>query len=189
MNAKSAKLTLLALACLFFLPLALAWLMYSGIIDFRPAETSNRGILVEPPIHAQLPETFAQLGLNDHWILIHQVPAHCAAACREFAKKLRSVRRALGRDGERVKAVYLSDAAYDELVLQEISGIDPEAIVFRDSSGMLRSQLEEIDQNGGTYLIDPIGNIMMHYQADSDPNNIRLDLKRLLKYAKTDPQR
>jgi len=188
-NGKSAKIALVALACLFFLPLALAWMMYTGIIDFRPPGTSNLGILVEPPVQAQWPDAFGQLGLNGHWILVHPISASCGDACRDFTTSLRQVRRALGREGARVKIVYLSDAGPGESTLEDISGIDPEAIVLQDGSGMLRSQLEEIGQHGGTYLIDPLGNIMMHYHAATNPNNIRLDLKRLLKYAKTDPQR
>jgi cytochrome oxidase Cu insertion factor (SCO1/SenC/PrrC family) len=40
----------------------------------------------------------------------------------------------------------------------------------------------------GIYLIDPLGNIMMYYAADADPNHIRQDLKRLLTWSKLDEQ-
>ena len=185
---RSPKLVLLALAGLFFLPLALAWMMYSGLIDFRPAETSNIGVLVDPPIPVQLPGSFEQLGLSGHWLLLHPLPANCVEDCLAFTTGLRQVRRALGRDGARLRIVYLLDSSPDNNIVQKISAIDPEAVLFPDGSGMLRSQLEEFNLDGGTLMIDPLGNIMMHYHEGSDPNNIRLDLKRLLKYAKTDPQ-
>jgi hypothetical protein len=41
---------------------------------------------------------------------------------------------------------------------------------------------------GDIYLIDPLGNIMMYYAADADPNHIRKDLKRLLTWSKLDEQ-
>ena len=37
-----------------------------------------------------------------------------------------------------------------------------------------------------TYLIDPVGNIIMSYPADSDPTGIRKDLKRILTWSKAD---
>ena len=46
----SPRLALVIIASLFILPLALAWLMYSGVIDYDPVETRNLGKLVEPPV-------------------------------------------------------------------------------------------------------------------------------------------
>ena len=39
---------------------------------------------------------------------------------------------------------------------------------------------------GQTYLVDPLGNIMMAYEAGSDPNHLKKDLKRLLTWSKLD---
>jgi hypothetical protein len=41
---------------------------------------------------------------------------------------------------------------------------------------------------GNSYLVDPLGNIMMFYGADSDPNDLKKDLKRLLTWSKLDEQ-
>ena len=41
---------------------------------------------------------------------------------------------------------------------------------------------------GSTYLIDPLGNIMMSYAAGFDPNDLKRDLKRLLTWSKLDEQ-
>jgi hypothetical protein len=39
---------------------------------------------------------------------------------------------------------------------------------------------------GSRFLIDPMGNIMMLYAAGFDPNDLKKDLKRLLKWSQQD---
>lgn len=188
MSSRATKATLLALTALFLFPLILAWLMYSGVIDFHPGDTSNDGVLIKPPVPAKMPESFVQAGLGEHWILVYPLPAVCDADCRSELAELEGVRRSLGRNGERVRIVHLVAPENMPPATEKILGIDSGALVLRDASGMLASQLRETDSGNGAYLIDPLGNIMMHYPVGSDPNGMRRDLDRLLKYAKTDPQ-
>ena len=42
--------------------------------------------------------------------------------------------------------------------------------------------------SGSTYLIDPLGNIMLFYAAGYDPNDLKSDLQRLLTWSKLDEQ-
>lgn len=188
MSAVSARTTLIGLTVLFLFPLVMAWLMYSGVIDYAPRETKNHGTLINPPVEARLPDEVRQGGLDGGWILIYVLPPACGEPCRTDLAGLRQVRRALGREADRVRTIHLAPAGLDTSSLEDIAAIDPNAFTARDSSGMLSAQLEDVEGASGTYLIDPPGNIMMHYHAGSDPNGIRLDLKRLLKYARTDPQ-
>lgn len=187
MSSPSAKATLLGLGILFLFPLVMAWLMYSGIIDYRPGKTSNRGTLVQPPVQARWPEPFEQLGLEGAWILIYTLPEECNEACLEDRTGLRQVRRALGRGADRVQTVYVTQVNLSHPSVKENSGLDPGALVVQDSSGILSGQLAEIG-GSGIFLIDPLGNIIMHYPRGSNPDDIRKDLERLLKYGKTDPQ-
>jgi len=185
MSSPAAKATLLGLGTLFLLPLVIAWLMYSGIIDYRPGKTSNRGTLLQPPVEARLPQAFEQAGLTGNWILMYVLPMECGKSCRADLAGLRQVRRALGRDGDRVRTVFLSPIPIDA---HQIPSIEPGAFRAWDNSGKLPAQLHEIAGDGRTFLIDPLGNIMMHYPSGSKPDDIRKDLERLLKYGKTDPQ-
>lgn len=186
MSTVSAKTTLVGLTLLFLFPLVMAWLMYSGVIDYSPRETRNHGTLVNPPVEAKLPQEIAGGRLNGKWVLLYALPAACHQECRTDIAGLRQMDRALGRDAHRVHIVHLAPAAFDTVSLDEISHIDPNAFTVRDHSGMLSAQLRDIEGASGSYLIDPLGNIMMYYHAGSDPNDIRLDLERLLKYSKTD---
>lgn len=183
MSSAATRITLVALAALFLLPLLLAWLMYSGVIDWRPGVTSNRGRLVNPTVEAAWPASFAQPGVTDAWILLYELPRDCDQVCLDTRTSLRQVRRALGRDASRVRVLYLAGKPTVEAGPE----IDPDALVVRDGSGMLSAQLSEIGGRG-VYLVDPLGNIMMAYDHGTDPNDIRLDLEHLLKYGKTDPR-
>lgn len=188
MSSASAKATLLGLGILFLLPLVIAWLMYSGVIDYRPGETRNRGELVEPPVEAALSGEFDRQGLRGHWMLVYPVSLDCLDRCREELVGLRQVQRALGRDSERVRAALLATEDSQADILRLAREIDPGFVVLAGSADALRAQLSEIGGGRGTYVVDPLGNIMMHYHPGTDPDDIRHDLERLLKYGKTDPR-
>lgn len=188
MSGASPRATLIGLTCLFLLPLVVAWLMYIGVIDYHPGETRNHGTLVNPPVTADFPEAFNRRDLAGHWMLLYPLHPDCAEPCRSDIAGLRQVRRALGRDAERLRTVLVSDANADDAWLRELSEIDTRASLVIDASGSLRAQLDAIEGGRGTYMIDPLGNIMMHYRPGTDANELRLDLERLLKYAKTDQQ-
>ncbi|MDX1556210.1 MAG: hypothetical protein R3212_09305, partial [Xanthomonadales bacterium] len=77
MSTSNPRLTLLALFVLFLVPLVVAWLMYTGVIDFSASETSNLGQLVEPPVQAQWPEGLERPDLAGHWLLLYPVSLAC----------------------------------------------------------------------------------------------------------------
>jgi cytochrome oxidase Cu insertion factor (SCO1/SenC/PrrC family) len=89
----------------------------------------------------------------------------------------------------------LDDASPEETI-ELLRSIYAKFTLIRDPSGSLRHVLDAVRagppgmpaETGDTYLIDPLGNIMMHYAADADPNHIRQDLKRLLTWSKLDEQ-
>ena len=188
MNTLTAKTTLLVLAGLFIVPLALALLMYSGVIDYLPKASTNRGTLIQPPVKADLPGEFDRLELIEHWMLVYPLPLVCGDRCYEDLIGLHQVQRALGRDANRLRTVLLTEKAPGDKFVTEVEAIDATLVVITDETGKLARQFEKLAGWRGVYMIDPLGHIMMHYTPGSDPNDIRLDVERLLRYTKTDPQ-
>lgn len=186
MNPGSAKSTLLLIGAVFFLPIVLAWLMYLGLIDFGSRETSNRGTLIHPPVKLIPPDRYEELGLAQHWVLVYPLPDPCGHSCEEDLVSLGRAHRALGREGERVRIALLTDRRPAGRLGEEIERIHPAFRILVDGSRGLSGQLEDIHGGHGVYLIDPLGNAMMYYHPAADANDIRIDLARLLKYAKTD---
>ena len=199
----SPRLALLIIAALFVLPLVLAWLMYSGSVDFKPGSTRNLGKLVVPPVpidwkvtvrqadEADLTAEFEQGGgiFNELWVILRPVPADCADSCLKKVTDLRQIHRASGRQQLRIHLALLLDDASPADQAQSLLAIYPQYHLIRDPSGLLREALERIQQNlsgqggpaRGVYIIDPLGNIMMYYEDGSEPGFIKQDLKRLLK--------
>jgi len=195
------RVALLLIASLFFLPLAVAWMMYSGAIDYSPGSTRNFGKLVKPPqpitwSGVSFDQDAASNGENPfagHWLVLHAVPNPCDGACLSDATDLRQVHRASGRDQSRIRLGLLHDLQ-DPAAARRLQEIYSAFHLMEDPDGRLWTTLDGIAgegtapgaSRGGTFLVDPLGNIIMAYAAGSDPNGLKQDLKRLLTWSKLD---
>jgi cytochrome oxidase Cu insertion factor (SCO1/SenC/PrrC family) len=185
-----SRRALIALAALFFAPLALAFLVYYGSGGkWHPPGHVNHGTLIEPArptppltlplVQPLVPPTTRPDFLEHKWTLLYLGAGTCDAACRRHLYDTRQVRTALNRDMERVQRVFLAEGACCDL--DYLRAQQPDLIVVRagDASAPLRSLLPGADL-GRIYLIDPLGNLMMWYAPDARPKGMLEDLKRLL---------
>ena len=188
----SPRTTLIIIAGLFLSPLILAWLMWAGVIDFNPSQTRNKGNLVQPPVPLAWDDQLSSTDLAKHWIVLHLVPDPCSEECIEAISALRQVHMASGRDQSRIRMVLLLQDSRNidaDGRLQEIYPLfklvgNPGGSLFRDLD-TIASAFSSTAQ-GSSYVVDPIGNIMLFYGAGSDPNDLKDDLKRLLTWSKLD---
>lgn len=199
----SPRVALVVIASIFILPLVLAWLMFSGVIDFKPASTRNLGLLVEPPLpiswddidEPAAMEQSAARAFAGHWLVLYAVPDTCDASCTDAIVGLRQVHRAAGRYRNRIRLALLIDSRTPESARQ-LQAIYDEFHVVESRTGRLRHTLRQAagaarpaaEVTGSAFLVDPMGGIMMYYPPGSDPNDLRLDLKRLLTWSKLDEQ-
>jgi len=181
---------LVGIALMFFAPLAVCFYLYYGPSGWRPGGRVNAGDLIEPP--RPLPplalplfsggETAADF-LKRKWTLLYAAPGPCAELCRTSLYQTRQVRIALDRDMNRVQRVFIADpACCDETFLHEQH---PDLITLR-AGPEAAPLLNELPVQGSSnaprvYLIDPLGNLMMSYAAESKPKGMLEDLKRLLR--------
>ena len=102
--------------------------------------------------------------------------------------------RASGREQSRLRLALLNDL--DPASARQLLEVYPHFHLIEDPSGTTWSLLAAAAGDtgtpgpvgGSTYLIDPLGHIMMHYAAGYDPNDLKKDLKRLLTWSKMDEQ-
>jgi cytochrome oxidase Cu insertion factor (SCO1/SenC/PrrC family) len=133
---------------------------------------------------------------DEHWVILQPVPAGCDDSCLKEVSNLRQIHRASGRQQFRIRLALLLDESSPANQAQNLLAIYPKFHLITDPSGLLSETLAGIQQNlsgqagpaKGVYMIDPLGNIMMYYQAGSDPNDIKQDMKRLLTWSKLDKQ-
>src|SRR5207302_3100545 len=164
------KLALLVAACAA--PFVLGWLAY----EYRwvSGRTSNYGELLKPrPVDGPLAP------LRGKWVLVTADGAACSAACERKLYIVRQVRKAQGKDAERIERLWLvTDGGKPraELVaaLEGAHLATPSAPLLQSLPG---APLEHIS------LVDPLGNLMMRFPAEADPAKMIRDLQRLLKYS------
>lgn len=151
-------------------PFVLGWLAYE--YRWGAGKPSNYGELLEPrPVAGPLAL------LKGKWVLVTADAAACSSACERKLYIVRQVRRAQGKEMERIDRLWLltdSGKPRPELVAAldggHIAPIDPQ---------LLKSFPNITD----IYLVDPLGNLMMRFPAEADPAKMIKDLQRLLKYS------
>jgi len=186
---RSPRVLLVIIAAMFLLPLLLAWLMYTGAIDYKPGSTRNYGQLVTPPLPISWDEIEGGEAFREHWVILHAVPDPCTDECVSQITNLRQIHRASGRQQSRILIALLLEepiAADFSAMLKETY---PEFQLVTDPSSDLQNSMQQVSaSNGAVYLVDPLGNIMMAYPGGDDPNHLKQDLKRLLTWSKLDEQ-
>jgi hypothetical protein len=194
----SSRLTLLIVATMFLLPLVLAWLMITGVVQLGPMATRNAGRLVQPPVPVAVEELRSELGadplptaqLEGRWLLLYVLPRPCETACITVVTGLRQVHRATGRHQPRIRILLLGygrDAAvlsdiYDSFVLVR----DPTGDLTKSLQTIVEAQQPGADVAGSAFLVDPLGSVMLYYPAGSDLNGLKQDLQRLMEWSKQD---
>jgi cytochrome oxidase Cu insertion factor (SCO1/SenC/PrrC family) len=185
---RRGRLQFILLAVIFLGPLALAMYLYYGVEDWRPPGQTNHGTLIEPVV--LLPEvsidtltgesTGAEV-LRNHWTLLYVNPGPCGETCRQEIIKLRQIRLALGAEADRVERVYLAGAEPPpaEWLERTQTGLVSAAL---DDNPSLAAALPSPDP--AVYFVDPLGNLMMRFPTDADPEDIKDDLKKLLKISR-----
>lgn len=156
----------------------------------RPGGRINFGTLVEPqrPLPAVTGQTLdgkpiAVQDLRGQWLLVSVAPAACDAGCQAALFLQRQLRTGLGKDKDRVDWVWLidDDAPVPVAMLPRLEG----ATVLRVSAQAIADWLggdPRVPLHGTMYLVDPLGNYMMHFPASGLRPDSPQDEK--LQYAK-----
>jgi hypothetical protein len=181
--------TLALLAGLFLLPLALAFCAYYGS-SWRPAGSVNHGRLISPP-RPLPPATLPQLlppaaavaaPLRDKWTLVYIGAGDCDAHCRQGLAVMRDARLALNSDMTRVARVFLvtGGCCAREFLASEHPGL---LVLDADSAAAapLLAAFPDTARADTLFVVDPLGNLMMSYDARRNSRGLLEDLQKLLR--------
>jgi len=179
--------TLLIVAAVFLLPVAVAFTLYYGKL-WRPAESSSKGQLIDParPLvvgglrnaDGTAADPSALIG---KWTLLYIGDGRCDDACRTALVFGRQTRLALNNEMTRVQRVFLATGnccatdyfAREQAGLVALDASAPEAAA-------LLAQFPDAREHT-LFIIDPLGNLMMHHDASVTTKGLLSDLKKLLK--------
>lgn len=173
---RADRLKLLLLMGLFAAPGLAAWLVHD---NWRPTATSSYGELLEPfqPRLADASGREAGTGsglaaLRGRWILMTVAGMRCDAACARQIYLTRQVRTAQGREQSRVERVLLQPVgavAIDEPGLRHFT-VPAEALAALPGAASVR-----------TFVVDPLGRVMLRFPSSPEGKGMIRDLGRLLK--------
>jgi hypothetical protein len=180
--------TVAALGALFLLPLAGSFWLYYGA-GWRPAGHTNHGELIAPvrPLpDVALPLAAGGTGSSQalfrrRWTLVYVGSGRCDADCRQALYLMRQTRIALANNMDRVQRVMLaSDECCDRSFLER----EHPGLLALDASGAgtqpLLEQFPTAERAHSLFIVDPLGNLMMRYDARTNPRGLLEDLKKLL---------
>ena len=193
------RMILLLIVTLFVLPLALAWMMFTGSIPYKSENTRNLGQLVIPMVPLDWSGVVTAEGssatdsLGGFWVILYAMPASCTKPCQDLVTKLRQVHLASGQNLDRIKIALLLRSKPGASMANDLLGIYPRfkllshpAQNFSSALGQAGSNSSGKDKDPAIYLVDPLGNIMMTYNGDDGPSKLNKDLTRLLTWSKLD---
>jgi hypothetical protein len=177
-NLRARNLRMLAvMAGLFLLPLILAFYMYYAT-DWRPVRRVNHGTLISPA--RPLPNAPSEL--RRKWTMVYVGEGNCDERCRQALYVMRQTRLSLNNEMDRVGRVFLSTG---NCCAREFLEHEHPGLVVMDASGAnSASLLHEFPADGRPYslfVVDPLGNLMMSYDARQNPKGLLEDLKKLLR--------
>lgn len=183
----SGRWKLLAILVVCAAPLIASYLTYYVI---KPEGRTNYGTLLDPKMHPipllgattldGKPATLA--AYQGKWIMLQTNEADCREVCQKKLFQMRQLRLTQGREMDRIERVWLitDDKPLETVVMREYDGTH----MLRVRPDALKAWLP-VEPGGNAaehlYMIDPLGNLMMRFPKDADPNKIKKDLSRLLK--------
>jgi len=182
---RRSRLTLVVVFALFFAPFLAAWFM-NFIADWRPAATNQHGELIRPVLPA------AELALQDaasgaavdsafwegHWTLLYVPAGACGEDCARMGYVMRQLRLAQGKNIDRVQRALVVTGGDDARRAELAEHYPGMALLVPAPAAGPHAGLP---RGGRLYLVDPLGNVMMHYAPDTEPRGIIKDLERLLR--------
>lgn len=171
-NNTSTKLWLLLIT--FIVPVVISWVLFYYHEHFH-FNTTNKGTLIDPPI--PVGSFFQTKSAHPVWQIVF-IPERCVKDdCQKMMFTLSQLKKALGKDYDRIALTLVSthtissSAKFD---FEQLSLTEPQKFVLKKVFKKENAITNKI------YLIDPVGNLFMYYQASVNPMDILKDLKHLL---------
>ncbi|MEE9321273.1 MAG: SCO family protein [Granulosicoccus sp.] len=199
MSVKSSRKNLIVIFAWFFIPLFFAFIWYKLLPEgYRPNNTTNNGDILESIFtlddfsHQDVSGIrFSNVDVEKVWTLLQFVNGSCDEACSRSLYDTRQLRVALGKDIKRLNRVVILDADTPADINQKMWASHPDLrVLIGSDNGMekqVRRQVKELEiGENSLFLVDPLGNVMMHFSSKLTPKEIKSDIRKLFKLSQID---
>jgi hypothetical protein len=180
------RMKLLLLALVFLGPLALSFILYYFVDGWRPKGSTENGILLTPALLTDTPliPVDNPPRFRGKWSMVYLGEGACDQVCQKALYESRQIRRSLGKEMERVQRIYITTGSpADNSIIEKEH---PDLIVVTEPSKGTTELINAIGEplSGDTFLVDPIGNLMMRFPAGIGMKSIKQDMVHLLKISR-----
>lgn len=192
-------------------PVIASYIMYYGVKpegrvnygDFVEPQVTLNNLPVKTIIKPQSESAFlavlesAQASRRDlselgdwsgRWLMVRVGPAACNDACKQELWLMRQIRLTTGRERDRVERIWIltGDGNPAADLLAEHEGLWVVRLGSRQKNEQLIENWLSVASRGGSgasniWVVDPLGNLMMRFPDNPDPNGMKKDMNRLLK--------
>ncbi len=175
----------------FIAPVALAYIIFY-FVDVK--SFVNHGEILNPIIHIrsfelknESGEIITEKDLTYKWRLISFVGKNCDQRCESRLYDTRQIHTSLGKDQHRLIRMFVHLQPASDTLTKLIAETHQNVIqVNGDAEIILKALGDNIRSDAGinnneTYIMDPMGNIMMRFTQEQPSKEFLYDLKKLLK--------
>ncbi|PCD00380.1 hypothetical protein [Halopseudomonas pelagia] len=181
------QLKLLAIFAVVIGPIVIAGIMAK--VGYEPQSNTNRSDLVEPQIQLEDWQLVADpVGYGSPWRVLVTSPQACEEACLQLLHEARQINVALGREAGRVKHMLALATQPPAELLEQLESEYPrlekgtlDSAAYQNS---LNQHPQEWQQGPQLWVVDPLGRVVLHQDADKPGKQLLDDLKHLLKVSK-----
>jgi len=176
-----------------------------------PSNATNHGQLISPPFSVSLLKLRDNRGdlldnkltdrkhkpsldkrSNGQWLMLYLHPGPCGKLCQRRLYDMRQIRIATGKDRNRVERAILTyqndteAAPLRNIIQPKYSGTRHFTIKKQQFALVIQQHVPASYalQMGVTYLVDPLGNVMMIYKPGASSSAIFKDIQRLLRVSR-----
>lgn len=168
-------------------PMIFSYLSYYVI---KPGGRTNYGTILDPRLYPIPALSGVMLGgekkeldaFKGKWIMLQADSGACAEACQKKLYEMRQLRLIQGKEMDRIERVWLltDEQAVDTVLIRKYDGMH----MIKVSDAALKAWLPAetgTQVNDHIYMIDPLGNLMMRFPKDADPQKMKKDIAKLLR--------
>lgn len=180
------RLSVVGLILLFAVPVIIAIIMNSKLIEFSPNSFKNHGDFIKPPV--KITDIEGLKVFEGFWTVVYQHSGMCDKECLTMLDTLYRIRLTKGHKMKKVKLLVLYTNDSDLVVPEQYTSIEKYSFESNSqlSETLLKLSPQSFGNNKGLYLLAPEGFLMMSYPISFEPRDVIKDLGLLLRARKNE---
>jgi hypothetical protein len=186
-STSAGRWKLFAVLAVCAAPMIFSYFTYYVI---KPTGRTNYGDILDPRLFPMPKLGSSLLGgeakeldaFKGKWIMLQIDSGACAEACQKKLYDMRQLRLIQGKEMDRVERVWLitDDQPVDTVLIRAFDGVH----ILKVNANTLKSWLPlepDTQLQDHIFMIDPLGNLMMRFPKNADPQKMKKDIAKLLR--------